>query len=291
MDGMTLWRFMRACRDLLRNPVADMAWPLGLGPAVDGSPSRQPPERALLMLDADGGWTLPGDGSVAVREFFELYLPFCRATPARPLTVAHLGQSLDGRIATESGASCYVTGPENLDHLHRMRALCDAVIVGAATVRLDDPQLTTRRVAGASPVRVILDPHRRLTADFRVFRDGAAPTLVFCDEAHVCQDRLGQAEVIGVPALGGRLALAAVLDRLHARGLHAVFVEGGGVTVSSFLQAGLLDQLQIAVAPLLLGSGRPGITLPAVRELSEGLRPRHRRYAMGEDVLFAFMLK
>ena len=167
-----------------------------------------------------------------------------------------------------------------------MRALCDAVLVGASTVACDNPQLTTRRVVGPNPVRVILDPRRRLASTCRVFQDRAAPTLVLCDAPLADQTSLGHAEVIGIPCRDHRLDLEAALRQLRARGLFGVFVEGGGLTVSAFLERGLLDRLQIAVAPLILGSGRPGITLPPIRDLSQGLRPRHRRYAMGEDVLF-----
>ena len=92
--------------------------------------------------------------------------------------IAHLGQSLDGYIATASGDSYYVTGPDNVRHLHRLRALADAIVVGAGTVARDDPQLTVRHVEGPNPVRVVLDPAARLDARRRVFSDGAAPTLV-----------------------------------------------------------------------------------------------------------------
>ena len=85
------------------------------------------------------------------RALIDLYLPICSATDADPITVGHLGQSLDGFIATHSGDSQFVTGEENILHLHRMRALCDAVIVGAGTVAADDPQLTTRHVEGREP--------------------------------------------------------------------------------------------------------------------------------------------
>ncbi|MCP5450044.1 MAG: RibD family protein [Gammaproteobacteria bacterium] len=219
-------------------------------------------------------------------ELLDLYLPVALAGRSRPLTVAHLGQSLDGRIATTNGASCHINGPENLTHLHRMRALCDAIVVGAGTVECDDPQLTTRRVAGPHPVRVVLDPRRRLAAGHGLFQDRAAPTLLVCDEALTDRPGPSHVEIIGVPRTDQGLHLSEIVRYLHACGLYGIFIEGGGLTVSAFLQAGLLDRLQIAVAPLIIGSGRPGITLPAIEDLSQGLRPPHRRYAMGEDVLF-----
>jgi riboflavin-specific deaminase-like protein len=193
---------------------------------------------------------------------------------------------LDGFIATGSGDSYYVTGPANVRHLHRLRALCDAVIVGAGTVERDDPQLTVRHVPGADPVRVVLDPQRRLDPRRRVFAAGGPETLLVCAAARTAAPRHGAAEVLGVPSDGGRLRLDALLAVLRARGLAKIFVEGGGVTVSSFIAAGLLDRLHVAIAPLLTGRGRPGLALPARDKIAECLRPRHRVFTMGADVLY-----
>jgi diaminohydroxyphosphoribosylaminopyrimidine deaminase / 5-amino-6-(5-phosphoribosylamino)uracil reductase len=223
---------------------------------------------------------------LGARRLIELYLPLCRDCPER-FVVAHLGQSLDGRIATVDGSSQWVTGPEDVAHNHRMRALFDAVVVGAGTIHCDDPQLTVRLVPGPTPTRVVLDPRRRLAADHGVFSDGAAPTLVVCaGRVGRRGARLGQAEVIGVPARDGALCCAAVLDALAARGLRRVFVEGGGITVSRFLAAGCLHRLQITIAPLIIGSGRPSISLPEIGRLSDGLRPTVRKFDLGRDVLF-----
>lgn len=222
----------------------------------------------------------------AGHRLIEIYAPLCRDCPER-FVVAHLGQSLDGRIATVDGSSRWVTGPEDVAHNHRMRALFDAVVVGAGTIRYDDPQLTVRLVPGRNPTRVVLDPRRRLNSHYRIFTDGAARTLVLCaDELVNGHECLGQAEVIGVGVEDGRLRPEAVLDVLAGRGLRRVFVEGGGITVSRFLAAGCLHRLQITIAPLLIGSGRPSISLPEIGRLSDGLRPSVRKFDLGRDVLF-----
>jgi riboflavin-specific deaminase-like protein len=248
-----------------------------------------PASSDLGVLLHDGSSFRPADRVFgAARALLDLYLPVASASAERPVTVAHLGQSLDGYIATDSGDSYYVTGPDNVLHLHRMRALCGAVIVGAETVSMDDPRLTVRLAAGPNPLRVVLDPRRRLAPDYRVFADGEAPTLLICAEDHVepMGPANGRAEVMGIPAPAGRLALGELLDLLHRRKIYSIFVEGGGATVSHFLQAELLDRLQIAVAPLVTGHGRPGIRLVARHHISECLRPAHRIFRMGGDVLF-----
>jgi diaminohydroxyphosphoribosylaminopyrimidine deaminase/5-amino-6-(5-phosphoribosylamino)uracil reductase len=220
-----------------------------------------------------------------VRALLELYAPLCTTRAAQSLTFAHLGQSLDGFVATASGDSYYVTGPDNVRHLHRLRALADAIVVGAGTVARDDPQLTVRHVEGENPVRVVLDPTARIDARRRVFSDGAALTLLVHADG-VSARPAGRAEVLRVPAEGRELKLDVLLARLHERGLYRVFVEGGGETVSRFLKAGLLDRLHIAIAPLMTGNGRPGLMLPARERIAECLRPAHRVFTMGGDVLF-----
>ena len=238
---------------------------------------------------APAGWDaeiLPDDPR---RPLVDLYLPICSATPDRPITVGHLGQSLDGFIATHAGESRWVTGPENMVHMHRMRALSDAVLVGAGTVAADDPQLTTRLVDGPNPVRVVLDPTRRLKVNHRVFTETTARTLYICDRALVQPDEhhVGCAAIVGVTgACDGGVDLGEAMRLLRARGCARVFIEGGGVTVSAFLAAGLLDRLHVAVAPLLIGDGRPAIRLPPRAALGECHRPRYRVFRMGGDILF-----
>ena len=242
-----------------------------------------------LAWDPGGGWTSFLTAADERKALIDLYLPICSATAARPITVAHLGQSLDGFIATHAGESQWVTGEENLLHMHRLRALCDAVIVGAGTIAADDPLLTTRLVDGPSPLRVVLDPARRLTPEHRVFNDDSAETLYVCAESLIQpgERRFGRATLAGVSGAGeGRVDVTELMRLLRARRCARVFVEGGGVTVSLFLEANLLDRLHVTVAPLLIGDGRPAIRLPPRAALGDCHRPRYRVFRMGGDVLF-----
>jgi diaminohydroxyphosphoribosylaminopyrimidine deaminase/5-amino-6-(5-phosphoribosylamino)uracil reductase len=255
--------------------------------AVAGAAIVAPLPCGVLTVLASGDGSLEPPAAPDLAAFLELYLPYCLASRRRGFVIGHLGQSLDGRIATESGASRWITGEADVVHNHRMRALADAVLVGAATLRCDDPQLTVRGCSGRNPVRVVLDTNGTLDDTYRVFRDATAPTLVLAAEDKVRPgQRIAGAEIIALPCDEGGIAPAAIRAALGRRGLTRLFVEGGGVTVSRFLAAGCLDRLQITVSPLILGSGRASITLPAIDDVRAGLRPRMRRFDLGEDIMF-----
>jgi diaminohydroxyphosphoribosylaminopyrimidine deaminase/5-amino-6-(5-phosphoribosylamino)uracil reductase len=201
------------------------------------------------------------------------------------VVVGQFGQSLDGRVATESGHSHYINGPEGLAHLHRLRAVVDAVVVGIGTALADDPQLTVRHVSGPNPARVVIDPRGRLRTGARLFAANGVRRLALSAEGTSAQLPAG-VERVTLPAIDGVIAPAAILAALAERGFRRIMIEGGSYTVSQFLMAGCLDRLHIVVAPIILGAGRGGVALPPVARCEDALRPPMRLHRLDGEVLF-----
>src|SRR5260370_5393222 len=201
------------------------------------------------------------------------------------LVVAQTGQSLDGRIATPAGHSHYINSAAGRAHLHRLRALVDAVVVGVATVVADDPQLTVRLVHGPCPARVVLDPSGRAAADARVFATDGARRLIVTAATGRAPLRAG-VEIVNLPLTDGRFAPAAILNAIAERGFRRILVEGGPTTISGFLAASCLDRLHILLAPIILGAGPAGLALAPITRIDEALRPAVRIHRIAEEVLF-----
>lgn len=284
------WRLVLAVRRYIDgNPDAGTASSLSFAPTMEGWALA---EAGILdvCLGPDGAavrhvwWPMDPQ----VRQLLDLHLPHAARRPAQGYVLAILGQTLDGFIATREGQSRYINGDDSLFYLHRARALSDAVVIGVSTAVADCPQLTTRHVPGPDAVRVVIDPKGRLPADSGLLHDGAATTLVIrATDGEPCETPLSaQATALHVRATDGAIAPADVVAALAERGLTRLLVEGGGVTVSRFLEAGVLHRLQLAVSPVILGAGRPALPVSPATCLDRALRPSGRRYVMGEDVLF-----
>ena len=199
--------------------------------------------------------------------------------------VGQIGQSLDGCVATASGHSHYINGPAGLTHLHRLRAIVDAVVVGVGTALADDPRLTVRHVAGRDPARVVIDPGARLSAAANVFADDGVRRLVITSDDVRPQLPTG-VEIVALQASQRRIAPEAILSALHERGLRRILIEGGAETVSRFLVANCLDRLHVIVSPIIIGNGRPSFNLPRIERVQEALRAPTEIHQLGGDVLF-----
>lgn len=209
------------------------------------------------------------------------YLPLNQHSAQRTQVIAQLGQSLDGRIATVTGHSHFVTGDADRRHLHQLRAICDAVLIGPGTLLSDNPQLTVREVPGVNPLRVVMAPRGPLPTHAAVFSDHAAATLLLLPPDYSAP----------VPAHVEVLqprpyTPAGILQALNHYGVKRLLVEGGAKTVSSWLAADLIDWLYITIAPVIIGAGPTGLALPAIEHMDEARRYPAERFALGDDVLF-----
>lgn len=201
-----------------------------------------------------------------------------------------LATSLDGRIATATGESRWITGPQSREQVHRLRGAHNAVVIGIETALADDPELTVRLpgYSGRQPARVVLDSRQRLPADGKLARTAGQITtyLVATGEPRPDLVDLG-VKVLVAPTMGEeRPDLKSVVQILAKAGLSDLFVEGGGQVAGSFLRCGLVDALEWFRAPILIGGeGRPGVGALAVAALAEA--PHFRRVevnVLGDDL-------
>jgi GTP cyclohydrolase II len=251
-------------------------------------------KRRRLGHLAPGGEPLAAEGSLDGQDKAldaTALLGGVRSRPGRPYTVLKYAQTLDGRIATRSGDSKWISGAEERRVSHAMRAACDAVMVGANTVLADNPQLTVRMVPGASPIRVVLDSTLRAPPDAAIFGPDAASIVLTSERSDsgrraALRERGVEVEVVRGSPDG--IDLEHGLARLLDLGIRCVLVEGGGRVITSMLRGRLVDRVVVAVAPILLGTGTEAVGDLDTSLVANGLRLRqHTVCQVGADLLIA----
>ncbi|GIV54696.1 MAG: riboflavin biosynthesis protein RibD [Candidatus Kapaibacterium sp.] len=214
-------------------------------------------------------------------------------TTGKPYVIGKAAISLDGCIATRDGASVWISGEESRRRSHALRAEVDAVLVGRGTVQRDDPHLGPRLVRGKMPRRIVLDTHLRLAPTHRVFSDSHRMRTVVCTSPQAAvtstAELLKRRGVMVLPVPldeKGRLSLAAVFDVLGEELLvSSVLVEGGQEVLSGCVADGLLDELHLFVAPMLLGAGIGAFGRLAVESLSAAPRWHYHAISRAGDDL------
>ena len=191
----------------------------------------------------------------------------------RPYVILKWAQTLDGKLATLKGDSRWISSSVALRHAHRLRAFADAVLVGKQTALLDNPELTVRLCKGVSPVRVVLDERMELPLDLKLFKTPPKTILFACriddKKARALEER--GVEVVEVKGNDG-VDLEEVLVQLGERGITTLLVEGGAKLLGSFIKRRLWDEIQVIVAPMILGTGRSVLQELVPERISEAVR-------------------
>jgi riboflavin-specific deaminase-like protein len=215
-----------------------------------------------------------------------------RSRADRPFVALKYAQTLDGRIATSTGDSKWISGEAERRMSHALRAACDSVLVGVGTVVCDDPELTVRMVSGASPMRIVLDSTLRVPRAAKILGPGA-PTTVITTEAsdpgRRAELRQQGVRVEVVAEHAGRVSLRAALAAVRASGTESILVEGGSDVITGMLTAGLVDRLIVAVAPIVIGAGTQAVKSLGVQRIADGIRLENRSIVpVGDDVVLAW---
>jgi riboflavin-specific deaminase-like protein len=196
---------------------------------------------------------------------------------SRPVVTLSYGQTLDGRLATSTGSSQWISAPESLRFSHELRVKHEAIMVGAGTVCKDDPSLTVRLVAGSDPLRVVVDSTLRTPLTSAVLMEEAAPGTVFAVTDRASAGKRAEIRALGATVLclptdtGGRVDLVALLAVLHERGIESVLVEGGAELITALLRDRLVDRLAVCVAPKIIGAGIEAVGDLGIRQLTRSL--------------------
>lgn len=216
------------------------------------------------------------------------FVNFGRGNAEKPFVVAQLGQSLDGRIATRTGDSRYIGSSASLDHLHRIRAHVDAVLVGIGTVLADDPQLNVRRCEGRNPARLVLDAKGRLPPHAKCLSGEDGARRIVFRGPDIMDDLPKGVEIERVPTdASGHFDLRQVAQRLAELGFGAVLIEGGARIISRAIDQGIVDRLHLMVSPVIIGSGQAGLDLAPIDLLKDAKRPPTDVILLGNgEVLF-----
>lgn len=217
-----------------------------------------------------------------------VYLPYCflplrSRELKRAIAVSHFAQSLDGRIATNSGDSKWIGNQENLVHAHRMRALCESILIGGNTLKDDQPSLTVRLVEGDNPRRIVICSSEADFGSLQACSDEEILIVSTCQDPEIPGTQFRQFEA----REEGRINCLDLLEYLFEQGIHSVYIEGGAATTSGFLLEKATDVVQLHISPMIFGSGVSSFVLPEIQQVEEAIHfERFYFRPMGDTYMF-----
>jgi len=227
--------------------------------------------------------TVPSDTLLFLKKY--LLFPFLMLKAdkeKRAISIAHLAQTIDGKIATKLGHSKWIGNEENLIHAHRMRALCNGVLVGSHTLKTDEPKLTVRHVKGTNPIRIIVgNPPPQFDS---LLKSGDAPILTLHHKPITVDPNIQYHQF---EACKGQINTKEVLEFLYKKGIKTIYIEGGAKTISYFFENSDIDILQLHLAPMIFGSGTNGLQIPNVQTMEDAYTFTHHHFLpIGDTMMF-----
>ena len=216
------------------------------------------------------------------KSILSILVPILRKN--KKLVIAQIGQSIDGRIALNNGNSHYINNPKSIIYLHCLRSISDAIIVGSNTIKKDNPLLTTRKIKGTSPQRIIIDGRLSLNNKYKIFNDGNENIIFTKSNKNI---RLNNSTIIRLKEKNFTKNLITQIKKLKYKN---ILVEGGSKTISELINNKYIDILQFMIAPILIGSGINSLNLKEISNLNKAIRPKHNFNELENEIIVNLFL-
>ena len=227
------------------------------------------------------------ESKINISKFYQsilnILLPILRKN--KKLVIAQIGQSIDGRIALNNGNSHYINNPKSIIYLHCLRSISDAIIVGSNTIKKDDPLLTTRKIKGTNPKRIIIDGSLSLNNKYKIFNDGNENIIFTKSNKNI---RLNNSTIIRLKEKNFTKNFIMQIKKLKYKN---ILVEGGSKTISELINNKYIDILQFMIAPILIGSGVNSLNLKEISNLNKAIRPKHNFNELENEIIVNLFLK
>ena len=193
--------------------------------------------------------------------------------------IGQIGQSLDGKIALNNGSSHYINEKESITYLHCLRSISDGVLVGVNTIIKDNPLLTTRKIKGPNPIRLIIDPTLKLTNKYKIFKDDNK-NIIFTNSSK--EKKFINTTIVKFPK---KNFTQKIYDYLEKTSLQTILIEGGPTTLSHFIELKLLNYMQFIISPTIIGSGIDSVRLKPISDLKNALRTTNTICKLGKEII------
>lgn len=193
--------------------------------------------------------------------------------------IGQIGQSIDGKIALNNGKSHYINEKESIIYLHCLRSISDGVLVGVNTIIKDNPLLTTRKIKGQNPTRLIIDPSLKLTNKYKIFKDNNK-NIIFTNSSK--RKKLYNTTIVKFPKKNFTLSIYKYLKKTS---LKTILIEGGPTTLSHFIELKLLNYMQFIISPTIIGSGIDSLKLKPITNLKNAIRKKNTISKLGKEII------